>query len=108
MPWMPAFETSLAVSVCEPTVLSVTFSCAVPPASVALTGVLAAASLDVTRTLSALLTRFHQVSVALTVTANACPALCDAGDPDLPPALPGRLVSPGARICTRERPAGDV
>jgi len=96
MPAMPVFETSLAVSVCEPTVLSVTFSCAVPPASVPFTGVLAAASLEVRRTASPLLTGFHQSSVALTVTANACPALCDAGEPALPPGLPGRLVSPGA------------
>src|SRR5215471_6354908 len=108
MPWMPVFETSLTVSVCEPTVLSVTFSCTVPPASVPFTGVLAAASLEVMRTLSALPTRFHQLSVALTVTANACPALCDAGEPDLPLVLPGVLVSPGARSCRRESPAGDV
>src|ERR1041385_2043984 len=96
MPWMPAVETSLTVSVCVPTVLSVTFNCAVPPASAPLTGVLAAASLEVMRTLSALATGFHHPSVALTVTANAWPALWDAGEPALPLALPGARGPPGA------------
>ena len=67
---------------------------------------LAAASLEVRRTLSALPTWFQYVSVAHTVTGNARPALCDAGVPDLPLALPGSADSPGTITCTRENAAG--
>src|SRR5262245_29194612 len=106
VPWMLALETSATVRVCVPTVLSVTLICALPPESAPFTGVLAAASLDVMRTLSPLVTGFQYASVACSVTGNARPAFCDAGEPALPLALPGSAVSPGARICTRENPPG--
>jgi hypothetical protein len=103
---MPPFVRSVTVIVCVPTVLSVTLICAVPPARTRVTGVLAAASVDVRRTLSALETGFHHASVAFTVIANAWPELCAAGVPVLPLPPPGSAVSPGASSCRRESAAG--
>jgi hypothetical protein len=56
---MPEFETSEMVSVCVPTVPSVTLNEAVPFESEPETGVFAAPSLDVSRMASALETGFQ-------------------------------------------------
>src|SRR5688572_13364966 len=105
-PRIEPFVRSATVSVWVPTVLRVTFNERNPFTSAPLTGVLAAPSLEVMRTLSALGTWFHQASVDHTLTANACPALCDDGVPVLPVALPGSAASPGTISWTRENAAG--
>src|SRR5437588_797310 len=57
-------------------------------------------SLEVMPTVSpSLLTRFQFASAALTVTMKALPAVCAAGVPVLPVAVPGAAVSPGASSC---------
>src|SRR5262245_21009179 len=85
-----------AVSVWLPAVLNVTLNDCVPQVSAALAGAVALASLNETPTVSlTLLTRFQFASTALTVAANAAPAICGVGEPVLPDALPGEAVSPG-------------
>ena len=58
-----------------PAVLSVTLKVPLPLAKAALTGMVAFASLEVTATVSLVLTRFQLASTALAVTLNAVPAV---------------------------------
>src|SRR5258708_19426155 len=86
---------SLAVNVCDPTVLSVTLTVLVPPDNAPLDGSVALASLEVMPTVCVLLTRFQSASTDRTVALNAVPALWELGVPVLPAAVPGAAVSPG-------------
>src|SRR5437764_11488483 len=87
---------SLAVTVVLLAVFSVTLNILVPAIRTALAGNAAFASLEVMPALSVIvLTRFHWLSTALTVTLKAVPAVWDEGAPLLPEALPGAAVSPG-------------
>src|SRR5205823_13083203 len=89
-----------------PTVLSVTEKVAVPAVRAAFIGSVALTSLDVIAAVSVLLTTFQFASTAFTVTLNALPAVCAAGEPVLPLAVPGAAVSPGIRISSEARAAG--
>src|SRR6266487_5182332 len=100
------FVTSEAVRVCVPTVPSVTLNWCVPFDSVPVSGVFAAPSLEVMRTLSAAGTTFHQLSVPFTVTGNERPALWVAGDPVRPDTLPGSGFCPGTTIWRRAKVPG--
>src|SRR5690348_16708207 len=81
---------SVAVTVCEPRVLSVTLKLRVPATSAALAGKVALLSDDVTPTVCVTVeTTFQFASTALAVTLNAAPAPCDVGEPVLPVAVPG-------------------
>src|ERR1044071_9673368 len=91
---------SLAVTVCEPSVLSVTLNAFVPATSAALAGKVALVSDDVMPTVCVIvLTKFQFASTALAVTLNAVLALADVGEPVLPVAVPGAAVSPGTSNC---------
>src|SRR5439155_25783113 len=92
-------EVSLAVTVCEPVVLSVTLAVLVPADNAPLAGSVAAESLEVMPTVCVLLTRFQFASTALTVALNAVPAGWAVGVPVLPVAVPGAAVSPGTSTC---------
>src|SRR5436190_1479828 len=91
---------SEAVIVQLPTLLKVTAKVLVPPVRAALAGWVSLASVVVMPTVSVLLARFQFASTALTVTLKAVPAICAAGVPVLPVALPGAAVSPGATSCS--------
>src|ERR1041384_7620901 len=92
--------TSLAVTVREPTVLSVMLKLPVPLASAAFAGKVALLSEEVIPTVSLTVgTMFQFASPALIVTLNADPAVRAVGAPVLPVALPGEAVSPGTRSC---------
>ena len=56
-------------------------------------------SVEVTCTVSLVLTKFQLASTALTVTLNGVPAVWAVGAPIFPALLPGAAVSPGAKIC---------
>ena len=88
---------SVAVTVRDPVVRSVTEKVCVPATSAALDGRLAWPSEDVIPTVSVELTGFQFASTALTVTVNAAPEVRALGVPVLPEALPGAAVSPGRR-----------
>src|SRR5258706_4975122 len=80
---LPGSETSLAVTVRVPEVLSVTVKVCEPATSAALSGSTAFASEDVMPTMSvALVIKFQFVSTALTVTVNDVAAVWTAGGPD--------------------------
>src|SRR5439155_16787269 len=96
--------TSEAVTVALPEVLSVTLKVLVPLTSAALAGNTALASLELIAIVSLVLTRFQIASTALIVTVNAVPAVCGAGVPVLPLAVPGAAVSPGAKIWSLTNP----
>src|ERR1044071_8642520 len=88
--------TSVAVSVCEPAVLSVTLNEFVPLTSAASAGNTAFVSVALMSTVSVtVLTKFQNASTALTVTLNAVPAVRAVGVPVLPLTEPGDAVSPG-------------
>src|SRR5947209_5587687 len=89
----------VAVTVSAPAVLNVILNDAEPPASGALDGSTAFASLDVIATLSFVVMRFQLASTAFTDTLNDDPAVCAFGVPALPVALPGTADSPGAKTC---------
>src|SRR2546427_2575995 len=91
---------SLAVSVCEPAVLSVTPTVRVPADNAPVAGKVALASLEVMPTVCVLLTMFQLASTALTVALNAVPAPWAVGVPLLPVAVPGAAVSPGTSNCS--------
>src|SRR6266536_475615 len=91
---------SLAVSVCEPPVLSVTLTVRVPADNAPLAGKVALESVEVMPTACVLLTRFQLASTALTVALNAAPAPWAVGVPVLPVAVPGAAVSPGTSNCS--------
>jgi hypothetical protein len=76
--------TSLAVTVREPGVFSVTENVFVPPTSAALEGSVAAESEEVIPTVSVEETWFQLASTALTVTVKAEPSSCALGLPVLP------------------------
>src|SRR5262249_15557693 len=63
-------------------------------------------SLEVIATVSLVLMTFQLVSTALTITLKAVPAVCTAGVPVLPVALPGAAVSPGTSSCSRAKAPG--
>src|SRR6266581_4728851 len=90
----------LAVSVCEPAVLSVTLTVRVPADNAPLAGKVALESVEVMPTVCVLLTRFQLASTARTVTLNAVPAPWAIGVPLLPVAVPGAAVSPGTSNCS--------
>src|SRR6266853_4565958 len=90
---------SLAVTVCEPEVLSVTLTVRVPADNAPLAGKVALESMEVMPTVCVLLTRFQLASTALTVALNAVPAPWAIGVPVLPVAVPGAAVSPGTSNC---------
>jgi hypothetical protein len=100
LPVIPAFVTSLAVTVAEPIVLSVTLNALVPATNAALIGRAAAPSVEVIATVSVLLTTFQLASTPFTVTLNAVPVTELFGVPVLPVADPAEAVSPGSRICS--------
>src|SRR5262249_50673047 len=90
--------TSLAVTVGLPTVLRVTLSVPVPDAKAAFDGSTAFASEEVIAMVSVTdETTFQFASTPFTVTLNALPAVCAAGVPVLPLAVPGAAVSPGVK-----------
>src|SRR5436190_21890553 len=92
---------SVAVTVCEPRVLSVTLNAFVPAMSAAFAGNVALLSGDVTPAVCVIvLTKFQFASTALTVTLNAVPAPVDVGEPILPAPVPGAAVSPGTSNCS--------
>src|SRR5215471_15787887 len=91
---------SEAVTVELPAVLSVTLNVLLPLTSAALAGKVALASLEVTATVSLVLTTFQLASTALTVTLNAVPAVWPEGAPVLPLAVPGAALSPGTNNCS--------
>ena len=66
---------SVAVTVCEPTVLRVTLTVRVPADNAVLAGSVALGSLEVTPTVWVLLTRFHRASTDRIVTLNELPAV---------------------------------
>src|SRR5439155_9686591 len=63
-------------------------------------GMVSLASVVVMPTVSVPMARFQFASTALTVTLKAVPAICAAGVPLLPVALPGAAVSPGTSSCS--------
>src|SRR5439155_1300763 len=90
---------SVAVTVWEPIVLSVTLTVRVPAAKAPLAGSVALESLDVITTVWVLLTRFQLASTELTVKLYGVPAARAEGVPVLPVAVPAVAVSPGASNC---------
>ncbi len=56
-------------------------------------------SLEVIAIVSLVPIRFQLASTALTLTLKAVPAVCAAGVPVLPAAVPGAVVSPGVSNC---------
>src|SRR4030095_14762848 len=73
----------------------------VPPTSGALAGSVALTSLEVMPIRSAdVFTEFQLASTAFTVTVKGASTAWALGAPDLPLAVPGADVSPGARICS--------
>src|SRR5439155_2911091 len=90
---------SVAVTVWEPGVLSVTLTVRVPDDIAPLAGNVALESLDVVPTVCVLLTRFQFASTALIVTLKAVSAVSAVGEPVLPVAVPGAAVSPGTKSC---------
>src|SRR5438309_1466094 len=96
-----AWVRSEAVTVTLPEVLSVTLRLLLPLTSAALAGRVALLAEALMPTASVtVLTAFQLAATALTVTLKALPAACAAGVPVFPVALPGAVVSPGARICS--------
>ena len=93
---------SVAVNVHEPTVLNVTLRLAVPAAKAVLEGNIGLGAVLVMATLSVELTTFQLASTALTVTLKDVPAVCAAGVPVFPVAVPGAAVSPGTSIWSFE------
>src|SRR2546426_12467525 len=92
---------SLAVTVALPAVLRVTLKVWLPDERAKGKGQRALVSEEVMPTASVtLVIGFQLASTALTVTVNAAPAVCAVGAPVFPEALPGEVVSPGARICS--------
>jgi hypothetical protein len=91
---------SVAVTVMEPTVFSVTVKAFVPATMAAFAGSAAFASLDVIPTVSVLLTTFQFASTAFAVTLNDVPAVWLLGEPVFPDADPGDAVSPGTISCS--------
>jgi len=86
----------VAVTVCDPAVVSVTEKFFVPATSAAFDGSVALASEEVIATVGvADDTTFQFASTALTVTVTADPAVAALGDPVLPVDVPGAAVSPG-------------
>src|SRR5262245_23220542 len=106
MPWIEPLVRSAMVSVCVPTVPRLTLNVRLPFVSTPVSGVLAAASFEVSRVLSADGTGFHQLSVDHTFTVNALPALWVAGEPTLPVTLPGSGDSPGTTSWSRANGPG--
>ena len=106
MPVIVPFVRSEAVSVWLPTVPRITLKARKPFVSTLVSGVFAAPSPDVTRTLSPLGSGFHQLSVACTEALNARPAVWVTGLPVRPETLPGSAVSPGTRIWSRANSPG--
>src|SRR5262245_31983657 len=98
VPWIEPLVWSLTVRVCVPTVPRLTLNWRKPLVMAPDSGVLAAGSLEVMRTLSALGTGFQYASVAQTLVTKARPALWVAGEPTLPDTLPGSGDSPGTMI----------
>src|SRR5262245_26380110 len=91
---------SVAVTVCEPRVLSVTLNERVPAANAPLLGNVAFVSLEVMPTVCVMVfTKFQFASTALTVTLNAVPDAAAVGVPVLPVAVPAAAVSPGTSNC---------
>src|SRR6185503_17092441 len=88
-----------AVIVQLPALFMVTAKVRVPAVIAALAGSVSLASVVVMPTVWVLLTTFQVASTALTVTLKAVPAICAAGVPVLPLALPGAAVSPGTSSC---------
>src|SRR6266704_1166764 len=73
----------------------------VPPDSAASFGVMAVLSVVVRWIVCPdTLTRCHVASTALTVTFTRSPALTGVGEPVLPEAVSGALVSPGSNTCS--------
>ena len=99
-PEIPALFASEDVTVQLPTVLSVTLRVLVPLIRAVFAGNVALASLEVIAIVSFVLTTFQFASTALTETLKAVPAVCAAGVPVLPVAVPGAAVSPGASSCS--------
>ena len=96
-----ALIASLAVTVREPAVLSVTLKTCVPATSAALPGMVALVSEEVSTIRSVtLVDRFQLASTAFTVMLKGSAVVWATGVPDLPLALPGEADSPGARICS--------
>src|SRR5947207_1464883 len=92
---------SVAVTVWEPIVLSVTLTVRVPAAKAPLAGSVALESLDVMPTVSVTaVVGFQLASTALTVTFKGVPEVWAVGVPVLPVLVPGAAVSPGRRICS--------
>src|SRR5439155_658510 len=92
---------SVAVTVRDPALLSVTAKLPVPPDNAELPGKPALLSEDVIPTTSvAVGARFQLASTALTITLNAVPAVWAVGVPVLPAGVPGIAVSPGASTCS--------
>src|SRR5262249_14729998 len=86
---MPRCVTSEPVRVADPAVLRVTLRTLLPPDNVAFAGKRAFGSLEVTATVSLVLTRFQLASTALTVTLKAVPAFWAVGPPVFPVVVPG-------------------
>ena len=98
---------SVAVTVSDPAVFEITLNVWLPPTRAALAGKLAFASEVVIPTVSlALVSKFQFASTAFTVTLNTTPAVCVAGVPVLPVALPGEELSPGASTWSRVKAPG--
>src|SRR5438094_1224868 len=72
----------------------------VPLTRAELDGRVALPSVEVSATVSLVLTTFQFASTAFTVTLNAVPAVCAFGVPVLPVMLPGAATSPGASNCS--------
>src|SRR6185436_7189123 len=90
---------SVAVTVWEPIVLSVTLTVRVPADKAPLAGRTALESLEAIPTVWVLLTAFQFASTALIVTLKAMFAACEFGAPVLPVGVPGAAVSPGTNTC---------
>src|SRR5262249_27228455 len=90
---------SLAVTVCEPMVRSVTLLVLDPADNAPLDGSVALESLEGMPTVGVLLTRFQFASTELMMTLKAVPEPAAVGVPVLPVAVPGAAVSPGTSTC---------
>src|SRR5204863_5355998 len=97
-----------AVIEAVPAVLKVRLKVFDPLTSEALPGSVALVSVQVMAMVSLVLTTFQLASTPLTVTVNAAPAVCVAGAPSLPLAVPGAEVSPGTSNCTLARVAAAI
>ncbi len=97
VPGVSTAATSVAVTVRDPAVRSVTRKVAVPATSEAFAGSVASASELVMATVgTAEVTRFQLASTALTVALTGAPAITSVGLPVLPDPVPGAAVSPGS------------